>query len=106
MARKDFKQNEKEYQQAQEQWEMDENNLEAWHKMFNLINLACFNNINKKLEKVIPKEEIESKAIDITLNIMDLIKKKKEKEAGMENSKGFFVCLSILPFNLFKAVMF
>lgn len=76
----DFEVAEKEYQTAQKEWKEDESNLEAWKKMFSLMNTAVFNVCNKKLEGVIDKEEIEERALDITCVVMDGIKKKRDKQ--------------------------
>lgn len=95
----DYTEKEKEYQVAQDEWEKDINNKEAWQAMFKLIQLACFNLINKKLEKVIPKKEIESKSIDITLNIMELIQKKRKNNQSWKINKVssyvYLPCLAI-----------
>ena len=76
----DFDEAEKEYQTAQKEWKENENNLEAWQKMFSLMNTAVFNICNKKLEGVLDKEEIEGRALDITCVIMAGIKKKRAKQ--------------------------
>lgn len=95
----DYTQKELEFQNAQSEWEKDIHNVKAWQTMFNLIQLACFNNINKKLEKVIPKPEIESKSIDITLNIMELILKKRKNNQDWKikkvSSYVYLPCLAI-----------
>lgn len=74
----DFAEAEKEYQIAQKEWKDDENNLEAWQKMFTLMNTVVFNICNKKLEFILEKEEIEGRALDITCVIMAGIKKKRK----------------------------
>lgn len=76
----DFEEAEKEYQTAQKEWKDNENNLEAWQKMFSLMNTAVFNICNKKLEGILDKEEIEGRALDITCVIMAGIKKKRAKQ--------------------------
>lgn len=73
----DFELAEKEFQKAQKDWKENKDNLEAWQKMFTLMNTAVFNICNKKLEGKLDKEEIEGRALDITCVIMYGIKKKR-----------------------------
>ena len=89
---------EKEYQEAQSHWEIYEDKP-SWDKMFMLINLATFNCINKKLEFVLDREEIEGRALDVTMNILSsLLNKKKKGEEWKINKVSSFVyypCLAI-----------
>lgn len=77
----DYAKKEQEYQDAQNHFEQY-NDKPSWDKMYMLINLAVFNSINKKLEHVLAREDIEGKAIDITNIIMSGLLKKKN--AGKE----------------------
>lgn len=89
---------EKEYQEAQSHWEIYEDKP-SWDKMFMLINLATFNCINKKLEFVLDREEIEGRALDVTMDILSsLLNKKKKGEEWKINKVSSFVyypCLAI-----------
>lgn len=89
---------EKEYQEAQSHWEIYEDKP-SWDKMFMLINLAVFNCINKKLEFVLDREEIEGRALDVTMDILSsLLNKKKKGEEWKINKVSSFVyypCLAI-----------
>ena len=89
---------EKEYQEAQSHWEIYEDKP-SWDKMFMLINLATFNCINKKLEFVLDREEIEGRALDVTMDIFSsLLNKKKKGEEWKINKVSSFVyypCLAI-----------
>jgi hypothetical protein len=69
---------EKEYQEVQEHWE-EYGDKPSWDRMFILINLAVFNAVNKKLEHLLEKEEIEGRALDITMNILRALLNKKER---------------------------
>lgn len=97
--RRSYDEEEKKFQEAQARWEEDINDIEAWHEMFTLINLACFNNVNKKLEKLLPRDEIEGRAMDITLKVMAGIKRKRENGADWKvrkvSSYVHLPCLSI-----------
>ena len=55
--------------------------------MFTLINLAVFNCINKKLERILEREEIEGRALDITITIMNSILQKRSKGKVWKISK-------------------
>lgn len=89
---------EKEYQEAQSHWEIHEDKP-SWDKMFMLINLAVFNCINKKLEHILDREEIEGRALDVTMDILSsLLNKKKKGENWKINKVSSFVyypCLAI-----------
>lgn len=89
---------EKEYQEAQSHWEIYEDKP-SWDKMFLLINLAVFNCINKKLEFILDREEIEGRALDVTMDILSsLLNKKKKGEEWKINKVSSFVyypCLAI-----------
>lgn len=89
---------EKEYQEAQSHWEIYEDKP-SWDKMFMLINLATFNCINKKLEFILDREEIEGRALDVTMDILSsLLNKKKKGEEWKINKVSSFVyypCLAI-----------
>lgn len=89
---------EKEYQEAQSHWELYEDKP-SWDKMFMLINLAVFNCINKKLEHILDREEIEGRALDVTMDILSsLLNKKKKGEKWKINKVSSFVhypCLAI-----------
>ena len=89
---------EKEYQEAQSHWEIYEDKP-SWDKMFMLINLATFNCINKKLEFVLDREEIEGRALDVTMDILSsILNKKKKGEEWKINKVSSFVyypCLAI-----------
>lgn len=89
---------EKEYQETQSHWEIHEDKP-SWDKMFMLINLAVFNCINKKLEHILDREEIEGRALDVTMDILSsLLNKKKKGEEWKINKVSSFVyypCLAI-----------
>lgn len=89
---------EKEYQEAQSHWDTYEDKP-SWDKMFMLINLAVFNCINKKLEHILDREEIEGRALDVTMDILSsLLNKKKKGEEWKINKVSSFVyypCLAI-----------
>lgn len=89
---------EKEYQEVQSHWEIHEDKP-SWDKMFMLINLAVFNCINKKLEHILDREEIEGRALDVTMDILSsLLNKKKKGEEWKINKVSSFVyypCLAI-----------
>ena len=89
---------EKEYQEAQSHWELYEDKP-SWDKMFMLINLAVFNCINKKLEHILDREEIEGRTLDVTMDILSslLNKKKKGKEWKINKVSSFvyYHCLAI-----------
>lgn len=73
----DYEQLEKEYQEAQEHWSLYQD-AKSWERMWLGINLAVFNVCNMKLEGILPKDEIEDRASDITYNIIrSMLKKKK-----------------------------
>lgn len=77
---------EREYQEAQSHWDIYEDKP-SWDKMFTLINLAVFNCINKKLERILEREEIEGRALDITITIMNSILQKRNKGKVWKISK-------------------
>lgn len=77
---------EREYQEAQSHWDIYEDKP-SWDKMFTLINLAVFNCINKKLERILEREEIEGRALDITITIMNSILQKRSKGKVWKISK-------------------
>lgn len=97
--KKDYSKEEQDFQVAQTEWEKDKNNKVAWMKMFKLVNLAVFNNVNKKLEKVLSHDEIEQRSLDVTMNIMTGIIKKRDKNENWKIKKlSSFVhlpCLAI-----------
>ena len=73
----DYERLEAEYQEAQEHWELYQDR-ESWNRMWLGIQLAVFNVANKKLEGLLPQEEITERSTDITCNIIrSLLKKKK-----------------------------
>lgn len=76
---RNFDEAEREYQEAQSAWELDQNNKKAWDTMFLLINAAVFNSLNKDLEFKLPKDEIEGRSLDITMNIMRALLNKRRK---------------------------
>ena len=77
---------EREYQESQSHWDTYEDKP-SWDKMFTLINLAVFNCINKKLERILEREEIEGRALDITITIMNSILQKRRKGKVWKISK-------------------
>lgn len=86
----DYTKLEQEYQEAQRQW--DENqDKNSWDKMWLLIQLAVFNCINKKLEHILPKEDIEERSLDVTCNIMRSLinKRNKGKKWKIEKVSSF-----------------
>ncbi len=89
---------ERDYQEAQSHWDTYEDKP-SWDKMFTLINLATFNCINKKLEFVLDREQIEERALDATIIIMNSILKKRSKgkdwKIGKVSSYVHYACLSI-----------
>lgn len=74
---RNFEEAEREYQEAQSAWEENQSNKAAWDKMFLLVQAAVFNNLNKDLEHKLDREEIEGRALDITMNIMRSILNKR-----------------------------
>ena len=52
-----------------------------------LIQAAAFNALNKKLEKIVPKEEIENYSMDITLNILRATDNKIKKNKPWKIAK-------------------
>ena len=74
-----YEEEEKKYQKAQSDWANDPTNKTAWDTMFILINNAVFNTLNKKLNKCLDKEELEGRALDITMDIMRAIKNKRNQ---------------------------
>lgn len=92
---------EQKYQQAQSAWDKNENDVKAWQTMFALIQLAVFNSVNKKLEYHLDREEIEQRSLDITADIMTLIRKKRRKGVSWKIDKvSSFVHLPCM--NLYK----
>lgn len=89
---------EREYQEAQSHWDTYEDKP-SWDKMFTLINLATFNWINKKLEFVLDREQIESRALDTAIIIMNSILQKRNKgkdwKLGKVSSYVHYACFSI-----------
>ena len=73
----DFEKAEHDYQLAQARWCINEDNKEAWDTMWILMQTAVFNSLNKDLGDKLDKEEIEERALDITMNIMRSIKNKR-----------------------------
>lgn len=71
-----YSDDEAEFQEAQEHWDKH-GDLKSWQKMYEKIQKACFNCINKKLVSVIPKDEIESYSHDVTISILNVINKKR-----------------------------
>lgn len=84
--RSNYEKLEKEYQEAQSHWEIYQDKP-SWDKMFNLINLAVFNCVNKKLEHILDREEIEGRSLDITVTIMNSLLQKKSKGKYWKISK-------------------
>ena len=76
---RNFDEAEREYQEAQSAWELNQNDKKAWDTMFLLINAAVFNSLNKDLEFKLPKDEIEGRSLDITMNIMRALLNKRKK---------------------------
>lgn len=70
-----YRQDEDEFQTAQEHFEKF-GDLKSWNVMYIKIQKACFNTINKKLCHKIPHEVIEAYSHDITINIMNGLKRK------------------------------
>lgn len=93
-----YEQLEAEYQQNQEHWDKYQDK-ESWNKMWTAIQLAVFNAVNKRLEHILPKEEIEERATDITCNIIrSLLKKKKNGKPwkiGKLSSAVYLPCLAL-----------
>lgn len=96
--RANYEKLEQEYQDVQKHWE-EHNDKKSWDRMVILINLAVFNNINKKLEYILPREEIEERALEVTMKILQaLLNKKKEGKEWKINkvsSAVFLPCLYI-----------
>ena len=94
----DYELKEKEYQEAQEHWDKYQDK-KSWDAMFLDIHLCVFNTINKKLERVLDKETIEERAMDITIGIMSNIKKRRDAgkpwKIGKVSSFVYLPCLSI-----------
>lgn len=94
----DYSQLEKDFQEAQDNWEKNKDKS-SWDKMFFFINLAVFNNINKKLNNILSKEVIEERALDITITIMTSIVKKRENNINWKIKKlssfVYLPCLAI-----------
>lgn len=84
--RSNYEKLEKEYQEAQSHWEIYQDKP-SWDKMFNLINLAVFNCVNKKLEHILDREEVEGRSLDITITIMNSLLRKKSKGKDWKISK-------------------
>lgn len=84
--RSNYEKLEKEYQEAQSHWDIYEDKP-SWDKMFNLINLAVFNCVNKKLEHILDREEVEGRSLDITITIMNSLLQKKSKGKDWKISK-------------------
>lgn len=101
----DYEQLEKEYQEAQEHWSLYQD-AKSWERMWLGINLAVFNVCNMKLEGILPKDEIEDRASDITYNIIrSMLKKKKNgKPWKIEklSSAVYLPCLALYS----KALIF
>lgn len=74
----DYNKIEEQFQEDQKHWE-EFKDKESWDKMFLAVQLAVFNCINKRLEKLLPRDEIEGRALDITCTIMQGILNKIEK---------------------------
>lgn len=95
----DYSESEQLFQEAQKKWADDINDKQAWDTMWSLIQQAVFNNVNSKLEGLLPKEEIEGRALDVTMTIMAGIKKKREngKEWTIDkvSSYVYLPCLAI-----------
>lgn len=96
---RNFEEAEAEYQTAQSEWEKDINNKKAWDKMWNLINAAVFNSLNKDLEYKLSREIIEERAMDITCNVMSALKNKRAKGKDWKVGK---VSSLVHPFCLAK----
>lgn len=84
---RNFEEAEKEYQTAQNAWDKNPDNKQAWDIMFTLINNAVFNCLNKDLEHKLDREEIEGRSLDITMNIMRAILNKRKKGVSWKIGK-------------------
>jgi hypothetical protein len=93
-----YRQDEEEFQTAQEHFEKF-GDLKSWGMMYIKIQKACFNTINKKLCRKIPNEVIEAYSHDITLNIMNGLKRKIESKhfwkIGRLSAFVHFPCMAI-----------
>ena len=92
----DYERLEAEYQEAQEHWELYQDQ-ESWNRMWLGIQLAVFNAANKKLEGLLPQEEITERSTDITCNIIrSLLKKKKNGKKWKIDKLSSFAYLPCL----------
>lgn len=70
-----YQKDEDEFQEAQAHFERYQD-LKSWGVMYIKIQKACFNRLNKKLVGKAPNETIEAYSHDITINIMNCLKRK------------------------------
>lgn len=92
---KDYKQAEEEFQKAQESYWTNKDK-KSWDKMFFLIKDCCFNLIGKLTNYVLTIDDQNEKAIDITLIIMERLKRGNgERRIGKLSSYCYFDCKAI-----------
>lgn len=93
-----YRKDEDEFQSAQEHFEKF-GDLKSWGLMYIKIQKACFNTINKKLCHKIPHEVIESYSHDITIRIMNGLRKKMAEKhfwkIGRLSAFVHFPCMAI-----------
>ena len=93
-----YNEDEEEFQAAQKSWEKN-SDLFSWHIMYQKIQKACFNCINKKLVGKTSNLVIEGYSHDVTLNILNQIAKKRARHEFWKIAKlSAFVhlpCMSI-----------
>ena len=76
--RRDYENNERDFQSAQSEWEKTGNDG-AWKRMFSLIQLAVFNSVNNRLEGTLDTEEITQRSLDVTMDIMERMRRRKSE---------------------------
>lgn len=92
---KDYKRAEEEFQKAQESYWTNKDK-KSWDKMFFLIKDCCFNIIGKLTNYVLTIDDQNEKAIDVTLIIMERLKRSNgEKRIGKLSSYCYFDCKAI-----------
>ena len=93
-----YQKDEDEFQEAQAHFEKYQD-LKSWGVMYIKIQKACFNRLNKKLVGKAPNETIEAYSHDITINIMNCLKRKiatgRFWKIGKLSAYVYLPCLAI-----------
>lgn len=92
---KNYRQTENDFQKAQESY-WNNKDKKSWDKMFLLIKDCCFNIIGKLTNYVLTIDEQNEKATDITIIIMERLKRGNgEKRIGRLSSYCYLDCKAI-----------